>query len=328
MERSIMKLLTVALLFTVFVVMSPVASGAQLVKENLSIKKECPTIKDYTGNSCLYEAPNPTPATLIFDIIKSWDVTCHPQPTHSEKCEIKQLIKHHHPLSLEVMRVVYGWIYKDQKKMDTPRDWRDVWHGLSLEYFKVVHNDIDRKAIDQAQAFAGVKFYDLAMEAARAANKFKTSDDIDDLKIAYEFKFKGETNSTYKGRYSGGLKNGKPHGIGLFVTEGRNQAVFRGHWCNGRPYGPVLLTETHFGMNFYGKFAGLVEEDGDFIWSTNEAGVHPLGTYFGAFVGYRQKYSEKSPVNWWNRKVTKAELKKIPNGKRNGRLKVFLGCKN
>ena len=70
MERSIMKLLTVALLFTVFVVTSPVASGTQLVKENLSIKKECPTIKDYTGNWCLYEAPNPTPATLIFDIVK------------------------------------------------------------------------------------------------------------------------------------------------------------------------------------------------------------------------------------------------------------------
>tara|TARA_Y100000588_G_scaffold389460_1_gene492204 strand:+ start:607 stop:852 length:246 start_codon:yes stop_codon:yes gene_type:complete len=81
-------------------------------------------------------------------------------------------------------------------------------------------------------------------------------------------------------------------------------------------------------MNFYGKFAGLVGEDGDFIWSTNEAGVHPLGTYFGAFVGYRQKYSEKSPVNWWNRKVTKAELRDIPNGKRNGKLKVFLSCKN
>ena len=223
-----MKILTVALSFAVFVVMSPVASGKQLVKENLSMKKECPTIKDCTGNWCLDEAPNPTPATLIFDIVKSWDVTCHPQPTHSAKCQIKQLIKHHHPLSLEVMRVVYGWIYKDQKKMDTPRDWRDVWHGLSLEYFKVVHNDIDRKAIDQAQAFAGVKFYDLAMEAARAANKFKTSDDIDDLKIAYEFKFKGETNSTYKGRYSGGLKNGKPHGIGFLLQRAETRQFLEG----------------------------------------------------------------------------------------------------
>ena len=50
MERSIIKLLTVALLFTVFFVMSPDVSGTPLVKENLSIKKECPTIKDYTGD--------------------------------------------------------------------------------------------------------------------------------------------------------------------------------------------------------------------------------------------------------------------------------------
>ena len=211
--------------------------------------------------------------------------------------------------------------------MDTPSDWRDVWHGLSLEYFKVIHEDIDRKAIAQAQAFAGVKFYDLAMEAARAANKFKTSDDIDDLNIAHEFKFKGDDKSTYKGRYSGGLRNGRPEGIGLFVTEGNNKTIFRGQWCNGRPYGPVLLTESHFGMAFYGKFSGLIGEDGDFIWSTNEAGVDPHSPYFGAFVGYRQKYSKKSPVNWWNRKVTKAELKTIPNAKRGDKLKALLRCK-
>ena len=66
-----MKLLTAALSFTVFFVTSPVASGTQLVKENLSIKKECPTIKNYTGNWCLDEAANPTPANLVLDIIKS-----------------------------------------------------------------------------------------------------------------------------------------------------------------------------------------------------------------------------------------------------------------
>ena len=314
-----MKLLSAVLWFTVFVVIFPTPSSAGRIKENSWIGNECPTVKKYTGNWCLFENPVPTPANRILRIIKSWDVTCSSEVIPSEKCQIKKLLKRYHPLSLEVMREVYGWLYKDGNTDNIPDDWREVIHGLSSEYYNVIHDHIDRRAIAQAQSFAGIKFHDLAITAARAADKFKTSDDVSDLNIAYEFR-------SYKGRYSGGLRNGKPEGIGLFVTEGNNKSVFKGQWCNGLPFGPVVLLEAHFGMAFYGKFTGLMGDDGNFIWSTGSAGVDPRGPYFGAFVGYGEKYSKKLTLNWWNRKVTKAELKNIPSSKRGDALKALLRC--
>ena len=110
-----MKLLTAAPWLTVFVVMSPIASGTEKIKEEITVEKECPLVENHSGNWCFFEDPKPTPAVRIRNIVRSWNEKCGPQTVHSEKCQIKQLIKHHHPLSLEVMRVVYGWIYKDQK---------------------------------------------------------------------------------------------------------------------------------------------------------------------------------------------------------------------
>ena len=176
-----MKLLTAAQWLTVFVVMSPIASGTEKIKEKITIEKECPLVKNHSGNWCFHEDPNPTPAVRIRNIVRSWNEKCGPQTVHSEKCEIKDLLKRYHPLSSEVMRVVYSWLYKDQGRMVIPNDWSLVFQGLSDTYFNYVHDDIDRRAIDQAQSYAGVKFHDLAMQAARAANKFKKSDSIDKI---------------------------------------------------------------------------------------------------------------------------------------------------